>query len=670
MSHTYFDYTLCAFLSLLVVASSALAQNPDAPKRIQPMEGNAWLGCDGARIAWLSYKQIDDGMVRHLLNSRVNTVFLRHGFHDLMEMASVRREKGRIVFEPRAHVVERSLESTHRAAAAGIHVFWLANYELEQMLPHLKRLGYQSAYAEGPGRYLRPGPHDDASPLDPVFWRGITGAHGEFVAKLSRKHPIDGMIYDTEHYAAGMMYLQNSGFCDGIYRQYAASRKLSDADSAVPAGQRYDFLKSTGRLPDYYHFLEEQAFEQGSDLAARWHAINPQLVVGVWPLLDNWFSQGFLRGLGGAVPSLGLSGVEYYHGAEQSASLADYFHGSNPNMFYVPGFYPPFAYSTQELGQHVEIALRDVGHYWMLGPYKELARPEYQASLRTAFEAAKPAASRISNPLTLLSRKEGSSEQPLLVVTTQTETLGEPVLLSLFDRFGGVALCEDLPMQRTPTGYEARIPLVRRITGNRRLPDTFRGGAHYRLHPVPREFRYEDPHHTKLIDGAAYGYFGTTVAWNKTIDTASVEFDLHRDWRIKRVEAAQPTKLEDRVGGPARLRLSLATVQREPGKVADWKDVGEFQPSFAVSGRDYSEPDSPKKTKFDPRHNRAWLSWKVDLSPTFARQVRIDLQRQRPNSSLSLGEVVIHAIFDGQLDAQVQAGDRRIPVTGFHMSAE
>ena len=89
--------------------------------------------------------------------------------------------------------------------AAGIHVFWVANYELREMQSHLKRLGYQTAYAEGPARYFAAwGPTKMRRPLDSVFWHGITGAHGELVARLSRENPIDGLLYDTEHYAGGM----------------------------------------------------------------------------------------------------------------------------------------------------------------------------------------------------------------------------------------------------------------------------------------------------------------------------------------------------------------------------------------------------------------------------------------------------------------------------------
>ncbi len=109
--------------------------------------------------------------------------------------------------------------------------------------------------------------------------------------------------------------------------------------------------------------------------------------------------------------------------------------------------------------------------------------------------------------------------------------------------------------------YQARVPLLRRITNNRHLPDGFRSGASYRFQPVPRAFKYEDPHHTKLVDGRAYGYFGTTVAWAPSINQAEVIFDLHRSYRVVKVEVSQPAKLEDRRGGPTQLQLSLGPRQ-------------------------------------------------------------------------------------------------------------
>ena len=627
-----------------------------AARPIPPLDGCAWLRKDGIRAAWLSYKQIDDEMVGHLIAARVNSVILKHGFHDLLDLETARWERDQILVEPRAQTLQRIIESTERAARHGIHVFWLANYELEQMLPHLQRLGYESAFAEGPSRYLRPGPHQDAAPLDPVFWRGITGAHGELVARMSRRHPIDGLLYDTEHYAGGIMYLQNSGFSDPTFQRYASSRQLDVSRDDMPAGGRYEYLKQSGRLQDYYHYLEEQAFEQGRALANRWHAINPHLVLGIWPLLDNWFSQGFLRGLGGAVPSLGLSGVEYYHGADQSQSMAQFFEERNPHLIYVPGFYPPYAYTVDQLQTHVNQALRDVGHYWMLGPHEELRQPRYQAALRAACESVRPVAEGLA-PINLRYHIEQSVGGPLLIVETDGALPEETPLLSLWSAFGGAPVCEAQPLKRSKDGrFQARIPLLRRISNNRHLSSGFRSGATYQFSPAPREYPYEDPHHTKLVDGRAYGYFGTTVAWSKSIDKARVIFDLHRAYRVVRVELAQPTKMEDRMGGPTKLQFSLA---QTPGT---WGAARPFAANFSVTGKDYSEPDSPASDPHDPRHRRAWLSWRADVPGQSARWLRIDMQRLRENSSISLGEVVIWAVFDGEIEALIQTGERIVNI--------
>ena len=405
----------------------------------------------------------------------------------------------------------------------------------------------------------------------PFFGAALPGPTENLSPRSLESTPIDGVMYDTEHYAGGIMYLHNGGFSDATFEKYLTSHRVGVSITEVPAGSRYDFLRQSGRLREYYNFLEEQAYQQGRELSERWHAINPHLVFGVWPMLENWFSQGFLRGLGGAVPSLGLSGVEYYHGADQSRSMAELFESRSPNLLYMPGFYPPYAYSVGQLQEHVALALRKVGRYWMLGPHQELPQPEYQAALRNAFEEANLPIAEDLEAVNLDYRVERKKSGSVLVVQLDRARQEDTPLLSLWSTFGGAPLCRKRPMRWTDQGvYEARIPLLRRMTNNRHQSRGFRSGSCYRYEPLPFEFRYEDPHHTKLIDGRAYGYFGTTVAWPKSIDQAQVVFDLHREFQIERVEVAQPAKLEDRIGGPARMNVQLG---RQRGQWGTPKDV-------------------------------------------------------------------------------------------------
>jgi hypothetical protein len=188
------------------------------------------------------------------------------------------------------------------------------------------------------------------------------------------------------------------------------------------------------------------------------------------------------------------------------------------------------------------------------------------------------------------------------------------------------------------------------------LEDGFRCGASYQFNPTPREFNYEDPHHTKLADGRAWGYFGTTVAWSKAIDEANVVFDLHRPYRIVKVELAQPAKLEDRRGGPTELTLST-----DQGK-GDWRASRPFEANFAVAMKTNSEPGSHANPLNDPRHGRAWLSWRAQLPGEPVRRLRIEMRRVHRNSSISLGEAVVWGLFDGGVRAAVQLGGRKLRI--------
>ena len=621
------------------------------------MEGGAWLGEDGIRAAWFSYKACDETMLDGLREAQVNTVVLGFGFHDILDLESARWDDGRLLVEFRDTVLQRLLAATQRAADRSVHVLWMANYELEIMQPHLERLGYHNAYVEGPTRFITAGPKEDAAALDPTFWRHLTGAYGEKVAQLSLDYPIEGILFDTEHYAGGIMYLQGCGFADISFAPYLESRGISSTPEDVPAGTRYAFLKERGLLADYFNYLEEKAYEQGRYLAARWHAVNPHLILGFWVLYDSWFSQGFLRGLGGAVPVLGLSGVEYYHGSDQTRSMAEYFEAKNRNLQYMPGFYPPYAYSLDQLEYHVAQAIRATGHYWMLSPQKQLLQPEYQVALRNAYDRSTRSIAHDRPPVDLQYRIENRGDDPVLIVETQggTETFAPAPRLTLRATFGGAVLCEEQQMEKTAAGtYQVRIPLVRCLSDNRYLDQGFRSGVQYQYQPVPREFLYADPHHTKLFDGRAYGFFGTTAAWSPSVDQAEVVFDMHRPYRITRVTLAQPTKLEDRRGGPTRLQLDLGLRRGE------WERSLPFSADFRLSGSDYVK--LPIEGIDDKRHTRAWLSWTTESIDQQARWLRIRLQRVHQESSISLGEVVIWGRFDGEVQAALSQENRILRV--------
>jgi len=633
------------------------SHQPPRVAPIRPLAGNAWIEEDGIRAAWYKYSICTDEMIDALAAARVNTIFMKSAFQDLLDMPTARWVDGKIAVEPRPTTLNKMIDATERATAQGIHVLWLASYELNTILADLKRLGYQQAFVEGPTRFVPPGIKNDVAALDPTFWRGITGAYGDLVAKLSLKYPIEGILFDTEHYDGGIMYLQGCGFADVSFKPYLKLRGIDKTVDDLPPGTRYEYLKNHGLLLDYHHYLEECAYEQGRYLAERWRAVNPHLMAGIWPLLDSWFSRGLLRGFGGAPPALGLSGVEYYWGSDQSAAMADYFESHNRNLRYMAGFLPSVAYTPDQLGDHTAQAIRKVGGYWLLSPQEQLRQVVYQQALCRAFEQGCMPVDGDRPPVELDYQVASNGSEPVLVVTAgaPAEAFSAPPLLTLRSTLSGTALCDRVAMEVSAEDkYVAKIPLVRRLGNNLCMDRGYRSGVMYRCVPVPHEMLYEDPHHTKLFDGRAYGYFGTTVAWSPEVEQAEVVFDLHQPYHITKVELSQPQKLEDRNGGPSLVELDLAI---QPDQ---WIKSVPLESHFSI--KNFRDDDAPESFIQDKRHQRSWLAWVADKIDQPARWMRLRLQRVRPNSCLSLGEVVIWGRFSGDLQAALQAGGRQLLV--------
>lgn len=617
---------------------------------IKPMDGSVWVQEDGIRAAWLGH-DVDEKMLDNLVQSECNTLILSHHMSELLDLESARREGEKIIVDYNHSFADKLMSIADRAAKNGIRTFIMATYSLKRMLPTLKRLGYASALLEGPTRYLSAGPSADAAGLDPVFWRGITRVHGEIIARLSLEHPIAGILYDTEHYGGGIMYLNSVGFADVSFGRYLKERNISKTVNDVPPGTRYDFLKSHGLLRDFYLFLEEEAFDQGRYLAKRWHSINPNLMFGIWMLSDNWFARGFLRGLAGEVPSLGLAPCEYYHGSDSTQSMAEFFEERIPNMLYMPGFFPRIGYTAEQLQYHVAQSIRVTGRYWMLSPGSQLKDQKYREALRKAYQkgvAVPPDKKR--SPIDLRYHVQNNTGEKLLVVETvqKADAFKKAPLLTLRSVLGGAALCEDLSMNQVESGnYQARIPLTRLLTNNLYMPNGFRSGISYDYEPVPNEFLYEDRCHTKLFDGRDYGFFGTTVAWAKDITDAEVVFDLHRPYKITKVAISQPAKLEDRYGGPCKFTLYIRKKEDE------WET---YLPIRASWSDDVELSDKKKEQHI----NHAWLGYVVEKINRKARWLRIRMKLSRSNASITLGQVAIWGEFNGEVQASLGEADKTL----------
>lgn len=622
---------------------------------IVPQDGAVWIEDEGVRGCWINARDCDDQVLDYMVDAKCNVLILSYNTERFLDLDSANWKKDKLVVDYRKEYVDELVKITEHAADRGIRTIFMSTYSLNKMKPTLERLGYSKAYVEGPYRYVSAGQREDASPFDKILWEGLIGAYGEHIARLSLKHPIFGIMHDAEHYGGGTMYLQGCGYGNDSFVPYLESRGIAKTADNVPAGTRYEYLKNNGLLHDYWGYLEERIYLQGRTLAKRWHSINPNLVLGIWPLFDNWFSKGFLRGLGGEVSSLGLSHCSYVSGSFQERSMAEYFESKNSNLKYMPGFLNLRDYKAEDMEYHVKLSLEATGgRYWILSPQKRLRNPNYRDALSRAYNKATKIKTADDKPaIDLEYAILIKNHEPLLVVGTaqKKDSFENKPLLTLRSVRGGAVLCEKLPMELTEDGrYGVEIKLVRLLTNNLYQEDGFRSGLCYEYKPTPRRILYEDTEHTKLIDGRAYGFFGTTAAWKKDVTHAEVIFDLHRRYQITRVALSQPKKLEDGFGGPTRMALDLGLNGKQ------WLRSLPFIADLPLA-EDY-KLNEPKVPIDSGRHGRAWLNWFAEDLNEEARWLRIRLDREhKANAVISLGEVLIWGAFNGQVQASVIDGD-------------
>ena len=153
-----------------------------------------------------------------------------------------------------------------------------------------------------------------------------------FLARLSRTQAIEGVKIDIE-------LNENSSpcFCDDCWHSFAGAGEKRD----LPAAGRAPWLRESGKSDAYLAHLEARLDRAVAAYAARAHAENPRLKLGMMPARDDMLTRAFARGLGTAEAPAILDCWIPYDGLgwrEEVGAFRTQMRALNPNSLVIPWF--------------------------------------------------------------------------------------------------------------------------------------------------------------------------------------------------------------------------------------------------------------------------------------------------------------------------------------------
>lgn len=221
-------------------------------------------------------------------------------------------------------------------------------------------------------------------PLDNKLWQDYLMADmAGKLAKVSTEGPqfsFDGYFLDMEMYGTEALHYTKRGyssdtcFCDSCFSSFLFTKGYLGATlPAVEKRSRKKWLKQNGYLSDYYTCLSEQVEAKAQLLKSSVHAINPNLLFGVYPALKdtNWVQSSVMRALGrNSYPVISFSTDTYGDnlkswGADRiPKDLPGYFEKYNINGVYAAG-YLFRRYPSSEIGSHLKKSCQRAHGYWL-----------------------------------------------------------------------------------------------------------------------------------------------------------------------------------------------------------------------------------------------------------------------------------------------------------------
>ena len=220
-------------------------------------------------------------------------------------------------------------------------------------------------------------------PLDNQLWQKYLET--DLAVKLARvsvdepASSFDGYFVDMEMYRtenepdAKRHYSFDTCFCDSCFSGFVLNQTQVRALPSIGKAQRKAWLLQNGYLPGYYAYQIEQVESKTEHLKNLIRSINPSLVFGVYPALNdtNWVRNAFMRVLGrNSYPVISFSTDTYGYnaipwGANRIPSdLSTYFERYNINGIYAAG-YMLRKYTSAEIGTQIIQSYQRSQGYWL-----------------------------------------------------------------------------------------------------------------------------------------------------------------------------------------------------------------------------------------------------------------------------------------------------------------
>jgi hypothetical protein len=225
-------------------------------------------------------------------------------------------------------------------------------------------------------------------PLDDKLWQNYLMADmAGKLARLSTEGPqmsFDGFFLDMEMYRtedlpeAKKHYSLDTCFCDFCFSRFILDCTQIKELPLVSKDRRKSWLSQNGYLTAYHAYLTEQVEIKAEELKTAVHAINPKLLFGVYPALNdtNWVRNAVMRAFGrDSYPVISFTTDTYgYYGnraipstwgaARIPADLPAYFKKYDINGIYAAG-YLFHSYKSSEIGTHLIKSCQKAQGYWL-----------------------------------------------------------------------------------------------------------------------------------------------------------------------------------------------------------------------------------------------------------------------------------------------------------------